>query len=70
MPELGMSVSLTGATVATAFTMGVAAVGLAPLLTARKLRRMDVREHCESSNDLRNPCDVPRGHSQSDCAGR
>ena len=42
MPELGMEVIVSGATVVTAVLMGVVAVAVAPLLTLRKLRRMDV----------------------------
>lgn len=42
MPDLGMDVSLTIGTVVTAFVLGVVAVGLAPLLASRKLRRMDI----------------------------
>jgi putative ABC transport system permease protein len=41
-PELGVPVALSGSTVATAAMLGVAAVALAPLLTVRKLNRMDV----------------------------
>jgi putative ABC transport system permease protein len=33
---------ISGATVLTAFVLGVLAVGLAPLLTVRRLRRMDI----------------------------
>ena len=42
MPELGMEVDVSGATLVTATIMGVVAVAVAPLLTIRKLRRMDV----------------------------
>lgn len=42
MPDLGLIVTVAPATIATAFLMGVLAVGLAPLLTYRRLRRMDV----------------------------
>ena len=41
-PELGVPVALSGSTVATAALLGIAAVSLAPLLSARKLRHMDV----------------------------
>ncbi|HNJ97162.1 MAG TPA: FtsX-like permease family protein [Ilumatobacteraceae bacterium] len=42
MPELGMEVVVSGSTLALAVTMGVVAVAVAPLLTVRRLRRMDV----------------------------
>ena len=42
MPELGMAVVVSGTTLLTAMLMGVIAVAVAPLLTIRKLRRMDV----------------------------
>ncbi|HEX5902564.1 MAG TPA: ABC transporter permease [Actinomycetota bacterium] len=42
MPDLGMIVSISPTTIATALALGVLAVGLAPLLTLRRLRRMDV----------------------------
>jgi putative ABC transport system permease protein len=42
MPELGLDIVLTGRTALTAVAFGVLAVGVAPLLTARRLRRMDV----------------------------
>ncbi|HET9444457.1 MAG TPA: FtsX-like permease family protein, partial [Acidimicrobiales bacterium] len=42
MPELGMRVALSPGTVVTAVGLGVVAVALAPLLTARRLRRMDI----------------------------
>jgi putative ABC transport system permease protein len=42
MPDLGLIVSVAPATIATAFVLGVLAVGLAPLFTYRRLRRMDV----------------------------
>lgn len=42
MPEMGMEVVVSGWTLATAVLMGVIAVAVAPLLTIRKLRRMDV----------------------------
>jgi putative ABC transport system permease protein len=42
MPELGMSVTLTGSTVTTALVLGVIAVAIAPLFAVRKLRRMDI----------------------------
>lgn len=42
MPELGMEVVISGSTVALAVLMGVVSVAVAPLLTVRRLRRMDV----------------------------
>jgi len=42
MPEMGMEAVMSGATVLTAVVMGVVAVAVAPLLTVRRLRRMDV----------------------------
>jgi putative ABC transport system permease protein len=42
MPDLGMTISIAPATIATAVLLGVLAVGLAPLFTYRRLRRMDV----------------------------
>ena len=42
MPELGLDATLSTETMATAVTLGVIAVAAAPLLTVRRLRRMDV----------------------------
>jgi putative ABC transport system permease protein len=42
MPDLGMIVSIAPSTIATAIALGVLAVGMAPLFTFRRLRRMDV----------------------------
>jgi putative ABC transport system permease protein len=42
LPDLGVPASIGIGTVAKAVVMGVVAVGLAPLLTARRVRRMDV----------------------------
>jgi putative ABC transport system permease protein len=42
MPDIGLHVALSGETVLTAVLLGVVAVGLAPLLTLRRLRRMDI----------------------------
>jgi putative ABC transport system permease protein len=42
MPELGLDVALSSSTVLTAVTLGVIAVAAAPLLTVRRLRRMDI----------------------------
>jgi len=42
MPDLGLIVSVAPTTIATAFLLGALAVGLAPLFTYRRLRRMDV----------------------------
>ncbi|MCZ7526877.1 MAG: FtsX-like permease family protein [Acidimicrobiia bacterium] len=42
IPDLGLVTSVAPTTLATAVFMGVVAVGLAPLLTLRKLRRMDI----------------------------
>lgn len=41
-PDLGAEVVLTPATIAIAFAVGVVAVAFAPLLTFRRLRRMDI----------------------------
>jgi putative ABC transport system permease protein len=42
MPELGLEVALSGGTILTAAALGVLAVAIAPLLTIRRLRRMDI----------------------------
>ncbi len=42
MPDLQLLVKVAPATIATAFVMGVVAVALAPLFTARKLRHTDI----------------------------
>ncbi|HET7235953.1 MAG TPA: FtsX-like permease family protein [Actinomycetota bacterium] len=42
LPDLELFVTVSMSTIATAFLLGVIAVGLAPLLTARRLVRMDV----------------------------
>lgn len=42
MPDLGIPTTLSVATLAIAIGMGVLAVSVAPLLTLRKLRNMDV----------------------------
>lgn len=42
MPELGLDVAISTSTIATALTLGVIAVAAAPLLTVRRLRRMDI----------------------------
>jgi putative ABC transport system permease protein len=42
MPELGLDVSISSATLATAVALGVIAVAAAPLLTIRRLRHMDI----------------------------
>jgi putative ABC transport system permease protein len=42
MPEMGMEVSLSTSTLVTALTLGIAAVAAAPLITARKLRGMNI----------------------------
>lgn len=42
MPEIGLTVAISGGTMATAVTLGVIAVAAAPLLTIRRLRRMDI----------------------------
>jgi putative ABC transport system permease protein len=42
MPELGMDIVISARTVLTAIALGVIAVAVAPLLTARRLRRMDI----------------------------
>lgn len=42
MPDMGIDVVISGATVVTAVVLGVLAVAIAPLLTIRRLRRMDI----------------------------
>lgn len=42
MPELGLDVAISPGTLATAVVLGVVAVAAAPLLTIRRLRRMDI----------------------------
>lgn len=42
MPDLSLDTIISGSTVLTAVVLGVAAVAIAPLLTLRRLRRMDV----------------------------
>jgi putative ABC transport system permease protein len=42
LPDIGMRAFLAPLSVAGAFGLAVLAVGLAPLLTARRLRRMDI----------------------------
>jgi putative ABC transport system permease protein len=41
-PELGLPITLSPGSIATAALVGIAAVGLSPLLDARRLRRMDI----------------------------
>lgn len=42
LPDIGIIPSLAGSTVVTAVLLGVVAVAVAPLLTLRRLRRMDI----------------------------
>jgi len=42
MPEVGMDIVVSPVTLATAVVLGVMAVAVAPLLSYRKLRRMDL----------------------------
>lgn len=42
MPDLGLDVVISGNTILTAIVLGVLAVGIAPLLTVRRLRRLDI----------------------------
>jgi putative ABC transport system permease protein len=42
MPDLGIDVVISAGTVVTAVVLGILAVAIAPLLTVRRLRRMDV----------------------------
>jgi putative ABC transport system permease protein len=42
MPDMSLDVIVSSGTVALAAVLGVAAVGIAPLLTIRRLRRMDI----------------------------
>jgi putative ABC transport system permease protein len=44
LPDIGVEVSVAAGTIVTATVLGVVAVTLAPLLTARRLRRMPVPE--------------------------
>ena len=42
MPDVGLDIVVSAGTVLTAVALGVIAVGVAPLLTIRRLRRMDI----------------------------
>ncbi len=42
MPEIGVTASLSGSTLALALGLGILTVALAPLLTGRKLRHLDI----------------------------
>ena len=42
MPELGVTATLTGASILTALLLGLGTVTIAPLFTLRRLRRMDI----------------------------
>jgi len=42
LPDVGIEVTLKGATVVTVLVLGVVAVAVAPLFTARRMRRMDL----------------------------
>lgn len=42
MPDMGMDIVVSATTLLTAVTLSVVAVGVAPLLTIRRLRRMDI----------------------------
>ena len=42
MPDMALDIIVSGRTVLTAVALGVIAVAVAPLLTLRRLRRMDV----------------------------
>ena len=42
MPDMSMDVVVSTGTVLTAIALSVIAVGIAPLLTSRRLRRMDI----------------------------
>ncbi len=42
MPDIGLMVELSPMTLATVIVLGIAAVALAPLFTARRMRRMDL----------------------------
>jgi putative ABC transport system permease protein len=42
MPDMGLDVVISGTTILTAVVLGVLAVAIAPLLTIRRLRRMDI----------------------------
>ena len=85
MPDLGLHVALSNATIATAVALGVIAVAAAPLLTVRRLRRMDIpgrcawsssdrprapRRVCHSGHDsTRAPVVVNRRHAQAGSPG-
>jgi putative ABC transport system permease protein len=42
MPDMGLDVVISAGTVAIAFALGMLAVAIVPLLTVRRLRRMDI----------------------------
>jgi putative ABC transport system permease protein len=42
MPDVGLDIVVSASTVLTAVALGVIAVAVAPLLTIRRLRRMDI----------------------------
>jgi putative ABC transport system permease protein len=42
MPEIGVTTTLTAGSILAALALGLAAVSIAPLFTARRLRRMDI----------------------------
>ena len=42
MPDIGLLVELSPTTLVTVIGLGIAAVALAPLFTARRMRRMDL----------------------------
>jgi putative ABC transport system permease protein len=42
MPDLGLDVAISAGTVVIAIALGMLAVAIAPLLTLRRLRRMDI----------------------------
>jgi len=42
MPDMGLDVAISAGTLVTAIALGVLAVAIAPLLTVRRLRRMDI----------------------------
>jgi putative ABC transport system permease protein len=42
MPDVGVEIVVTASTVLTAVALGVITVAVAPLLTIRRLRRMDI----------------------------
>ena len=65
LPDLGLVVSIGAGSILVAALVGVIAVALAPLLTARRLRRMDVPSTCGwSSSGPRTNAFAAVGHTE------